>query len=87
MVVAAESLVVAVLSLGRCFLVVAQHPDEVAIVNGVLQTAEKSVAEAMITMDKVTTGSSCCARQHVFFLAVSWCALMGIYVYGVGLDR
>lgn len=31
-----------------------QHPDEVAIVNGVLQTAEKSVSEAMITMDKVS---------------------------------
>ncbi|CBJ32337.1 conserved unknown protein [Ectocarpus siliculosus] len=29
------------------------HADEVSIVNGVLLTAEKSVAEAMITMDKV----------------------------------
>ena len=27
--------------------------DEVAIVNGVLQTAERSVSEAMIPMDKV----------------------------------
>jgi metal transporter CNNM len=30
-----------------------QHADEVAIVNGVLQTSEKSVADAMLTMDKV----------------------------------
>ncbi|CAM9621682.1 unnamed protein product, partial [Choristocarpus tenellus] len=29
------------------------HPDEVAIVNGVLQTAEKCVSQAMITMGKV----------------------------------
>ncbi|CAM9889750.1 unnamed protein product, partial [Sphacelaria rigidula] len=29
------------------------HPDEVAIVNGVLLTAEKCVSEAMVPMDKV----------------------------------
>lgn len=33
-----------------------QLPDEVAIVNGVLQTAEKSVASSMITMDRVSSG-------------------------------
>ncbi len=40
--------------------------DEVSIVNGVLLTAERSVSEAMITMDKVRADKRCCRRSVAF---------------------
>lgn len=54
----------------RSFARFLQHADEVSIVNGVLLTAERSVSEAMITMDKVEMSSrkdlaSSCFRSAV----------------------